>query len=564
MADYYVATTGDDSADGSQAAPWATLEKAIATAVGGDSVTVGAGDYPQLAETTAAGRTSMLVFRADGAVRVNTLNLSYPSPQDSYLCFIGFDFHGDAVPAHGVVTLENSARTQFKQCKVHADQWATAGAIQTGFYIKAGSSNFMIERCHVYEVAQGCRLLPGSSNMTVRGNHIQVKAESGIQAAADGDVLIEFNHIAGEDWVRNPPNSDAPVDPHQSMISVRCNNITIRQNVIHGLGTSSCILLYDPDAIGGQLEYRDVNIHNNAIYSADTNQQGVRLRNVAERISLKNNLFFSKLRDSSAGAARFYGTAVTVETFADGYDATNVELANNILIGSLVSPAEINESDNVIWAWFDENNDIRTYSQTSRLVTIDQSLADAERSTYFEDGSFFEETIDFGAIGRNFQSFALAQNSDGINYGGIEAQIPYGLGAIDADGFLSYSGPDRNNIRHSVGPYETGNKTIESSKERNVPPAIIRPRPDIAVTNGESVGFSIGWGMVGGEADPLFNPRYLVAGLPPGSDLTGDAGGYVGGGDWGADITHTISISVENKLGLLVTDEFTVTVGAGS
>jgi hypothetical protein len=43
--EYYVATTGSDSAAGTMAAPWATLQKAANTAVGGDTVWIRGGTY---------------------------------------------------------------------------------------------------------------------------------------------------------------------------------------------------------------------------------------------------------------------------------------------------------------------------------------------------------------------------------------------------------------------------------------------------------------------------------------------------------------------------------------
>ena len=43
--EYYVATTGSDSAAGTMAAPWATLQKAASTAVAGDTVWIRGGTY---------------------------------------------------------------------------------------------------------------------------------------------------------------------------------------------------------------------------------------------------------------------------------------------------------------------------------------------------------------------------------------------------------------------------------------------------------------------------------------------------------------------------------------
>jgi hypothetical protein len=42
---YYVATSGSDSSPGTLAQPWRTIQKAAATAVAGDTVTIRAGTY---------------------------------------------------------------------------------------------------------------------------------------------------------------------------------------------------------------------------------------------------------------------------------------------------------------------------------------------------------------------------------------------------------------------------------------------------------------------------------------------------------------------------------------
>lgn len=44
-AEYYVAPTGSDSAAGTMAAPWATLQKGVNTAVAGDTVWIRGGTY---------------------------------------------------------------------------------------------------------------------------------------------------------------------------------------------------------------------------------------------------------------------------------------------------------------------------------------------------------------------------------------------------------------------------------------------------------------------------------------------------------------------------------------
>lgn len=56
-ATYYVATNGNDSADGSSGTPWLTITKAASTAATGDTVIINSGDYDEYVQESTAGVT---------------------------------------------------------------------------------------------------------------------------------------------------------------------------------------------------------------------------------------------------------------------------------------------------------------------------------------------------------------------------------------------------------------------------------------------------------------------------------------------------------------------------
>jgi hypothetical protein len=63
---YYVAATGNDARDGSQAAPWQHLAKATATAVAGDTVYVHGGTYKeQVIFNTSGARSRSRLIRVN-------------------------------------------------------------------------------------------------------------------------------------------------------------------------------------------------------------------------------------------------------------------------------------------------------------------------------------------------------------------------------------------------------------------------------------------------------------------------------------------------------------------
>jgi hypothetical protein len=66
---FYVATTGNDAADGSAAAPWRTLQRAANAARAGDQIVVRPGRYAGFTLTTSGTATNPIVFSAEpGAI----------------------------------------------------------------------------------------------------------------------------------------------------------------------------------------------------------------------------------------------------------------------------------------------------------------------------------------------------------------------------------------------------------------------------------------------------------------------------------------------------------------
>ena len=70
----YVATTGNDAADGSLATPWRTLQRAANLVRAGDQVIVRPGHYAGFNLTTSGTATNPILFSADPGVIVDTPN----------------------------------------------------------------------------------------------------------------------------------------------------------------------------------------------------------------------------------------------------------------------------------------------------------------------------------------------------------------------------------------------------------------------------------------------------------------------------------------------------------
>ncbi|HVV49053.1 MAG TPA: pectate lyase, partial [Polyangia bacterium] len=79
--DYYVATTGSDTAAGTMDAPWATLQKAANTAVAGDTVWIRGGTYMI---TTPANSGAGINFSKSGTASANINYFAYPGEHPKF------------------------------------------------------------------------------------------------------------------------------------------------------------------------------------------------------------------------------------------------------------------------------------------------------------------------------------------------------------------------------------------------------------------------------------------------------------------------------------------------
>ncbi|MFO1152046.1 MAG: DUF4082 domain-containing protein [Rhodospirillales bacterium] len=94
-ANFYVATTGNDSNAGTQSAPWRTIQKAANTMVAGDTVQVNAGTYNEDISSARSGTASArITIKAAGTATVRRFDISH-----NYITVDGFDITGGGLNA---------------------------------------------------------------------------------------------------------------------------------------------------------------------------------------------------------------------------------------------------------------------------------------------------------------------------------------------------------------------------------------------------------------------------------------------------------------------------------
>lgn len=235
---------------------------------------------------------------------------------------------------------------------------------------------------------------------------------------------------------------------HLGGIYVRCGNVDIKRNIIRQWGNQSLKLeggeTYEPVATNG---YEDVLIENNLVYDSNSDSGGVWLRDLGNRVTIRNNTFIGQKTGSTNG---YYYRQAAQLYLKSGKDGTGIKLYNNIFVGYLYLPAA--------WTVFDENyNLIYAVMQGSLWKT---SLAGDHTIIYSTgytkplifDTDFFVDpnyTPHHGIV----CDYQLLSGAPAINFGDIDNQPTDSLGSL-VDGFIVDDGPARDASHHSAGAYE--------------------------------------------------------------------------------------------------------------
>lgn len=466
-ADFFVdSNSGDDANNGSSGTPWKTLTRALA-APAPAVVHVRTGNYGVLTETTPVARAGFITLRAaPGQAPILTgVNISYPLKSTANLRLVGFAIKPDHRNGAGVINVRNVTDFELLNNTVSTIKYAKASAtpgsplLFDGIDLSGGERVLIKSNC-ITSVFRGVQVT-SSANVTIQRNYISPQSGTGIQYLSNNsDTLIEDNHIRGGDYTPYPADPDAPNDPHASIISIRSGFVTIRNNIMHGMGSSSGIMFYLPDVTGGLSAYSNITIEGNLLYDA-RNDLLLRMYNVADQIVIRNNLLISRYRldaltcNGITNDARYrYNTALIVHSLASGFDGSGVNISNNIMVGIASFPTTVAERNNIMWSYNpDASNFVATSpSGTSKIVTS-SFLGCGNHSSYFESG-FFASTPVFSPAHGRLLNLVPSATSEAVAFGDAALQLQRILGTLDANGFFVNATGNRAIGQHSAGPYE--------------------------------------------------------------------------------------------------------------
>lgn len=248
---YYVAKSGSDtSGNGSAASPWATIQKAIGSVSGGDTVHVGPGTYAgglDIGYAKSGTASAPTRFIADGDVIVsggtNGVILG-----GNYLVLQGFKITGftnDGVYLYGSVDHD-----QVIGCTVYAG--GTDANSQAGIHSN-GSSYCTLQGNTIHDVTGAGIHGYAAKGMTISGNTVFSCAEdgiliSGVDNVVDGNtvrdlspvnhgdgIVVEDGYYADSDnnIIRNNTLSDCSQNLYVDAITKNILNTAIYDNLIY-------------------------------------------------------------------------------------------------------------------------------------------------------------------------------------------------------------------------------------------------------------------------------------------------------------------------------------------
>ena len=284
---FVVDPSGNDSAAGTAAAPWKTLQHA-ADAVGpGDHVTVNAGNYVGFNLTASGTAAAPIVFEATPGVAITQRNAATPDGINlegaSYVTVENFTVNG--MPRTGIRTVGNPDNpAKFVTLRHNIMGGNQMWGILTGFVddldIEENAATGSIVQHGIYVSNSGDR--PIVRNNLVVGNH-----DSGIQINADinqgGDGIITGAVVSGNIIFNNGTGGGSAINL-DGVQNSRVENNLLYNNHFSGIS------LYQID---GAEPSMNNTIVNNTVDQAIDGQWAMNIQDGSTGNSLRNNIFVS-------------------------------------------------------------------------------------------------------------------------------------------------------------------------------------------------------------------------------------------------------------------------------
>ncbi len=286
-ADFYVATTGNDSDPGTEALPWKTLAKAGSTALAGDTVYIRAGTYNETLTVTHSGTPgAMITFKAYpgdecqgeyGGVKTsssvildgeNEFTIGVRIYPESYIRIEGFEITGytwlETIYVNPYAGTANS-NIEIVNNYIHDNNGYAIHARGGG----ASVSNLLIENNEMSNNGEAAIFLAADGAL-IKGNNIHYNEGDGIDGGGN-NIVIENNKFYNQ----------FHTDKHQDGLAISgMTNSIIRYNIIYDFTQ----LIYFPLSDEPNRRIENVEIYGNVLW---TDKYWVDAGSVAPGISIR-------------------------------------------------------------------------------------------------------------------------------------------------------------------------------------------------------------------------------------------------------------------------------------
>ena len=389
--DYYVATSGSDTNEGSENNPLRSIKKAILSATGGDIIYVKAGTFHEGNIEIRNKLTSMqnyLVIKnfANDEVVIDHDGVDYAwwIQNQSFVELNGLTIQN---AREGITILGNSKYVIVKKCKIR-------NIINRGIFVNAGNYDGYPEYGNISEsefynigvdtVGADISLSIKTTNFTISHNKIHGTVDGIMMSDASTGNIIENNEI----FDHQQEDGIDMKGSYPRTTTVRDQYNIIRNNLIHGNTQQTGIAI--------QMESQNVKIYENRIYN---NKWGIWLRSPnTENVEVYNNYIYKN---------EFTGIIINQE--AKG----NIKITENTIYdnGSTTSPGvkagiSINAgsnyqlSNNILG-----NNGLKDSSFQTQLI-IDPGQT---QSTFIDYDKYYsswsDKIIKWGAVDMTLDQF---------------------------------------------------------------------------------------------------------------------------------------------------------------
>jgi len=287
-AEYWVATTGNNTNSGSSTAPWATLQYAAGRVNAGDTVHVVAGNFVGFHLTRGGTATSPVRFVAEGVVNITARNATTPDGINvegaDYVTIEGFVVNG--MPRAGV----RCALSRFVTIrKISADANSRWG-IFTGCCPDVTIEDSVLSRS---AIEHGIYVSNSADRPIIRRNRSFSNNANGIHM--NGDASISCGALATQDGVISNAVVERNVIYDNGAAGgsgINCDGVQsslIANNLIYATRASG-ISLYRIDGGAGA---RNNRVINNTVIVASTGRWGLNIRDASTGNTIRNNIFFT-------------------------------------------------------------------------------------------------------------------------------------------------------------------------------------------------------------------------------------------------------------------------------